>query len=49
MENNIKEKRKELRMRKQHKGEGEGCCDKGSKREEEEGEKEMKEEVASDK
>ena len=40
----IKEKRKELRLRKQHKGEVEGCCDKVSKREEEE-EKALEEDV----
>ena len=40
MEKNIKEKRKELRLRKQHKGEGEKCCSRGSKREEEEEEEE---------
>ena len=42
MEKNIKEKRKELGLRRKHKGEGEGCCDKGSKRE-------VEEEVAVDK
>ena len=48
MEKNIKEKRKELRLRKRHKGEEEGCHDRGSKREEEE-EKALEEEVAPDK
>ena len=47
MENNIKEKRKELRLRKKHKGKGEGCCDRGTKIEEEDKEKAMEEEVWS--
>ena len=49
MEKNIKEKRNELRLRKQHKGEGEGCCDIRSKREEEDEEKAPEEESMPDK
>ena len=46
MEKNLKEKRKELRLRKQHKGKREGCCDRRSKREEEDKEKVFEEEAA---
>ena len=48
MEKNIKDKRKELRPRKQHKGKREGCCDRRSKREEEDKEKALEEEATPD-
>ena len=49
MEKNIKENKNELRLRKQPKGEGEGCCDKGSKREEEDEEMTLEEKATPDK
>ena len=48
MEKNIKEKRKEQRLRKKHKGEGQGGCDIGSKREQEDEETALEEEVILD-
>ena len=48
MEKNIKEKRKELRPRKQHKGKGEGCYNKISEREEEDKEKAPEEQALLD-
>ena len=49
MEKKIKDNMKEIQLRKNHKGEGEGCCDGGSKIEEEEEEKVLEEEVVLDK
>ena len=46
MEKNIKEKRKELRLREKHKGKREGCCDKRSEIEEKYKDKALEEEVA---